>query len=67
MYTKIPNWIIYYNIYKMQQYTHHKYILIDAHRSRWVQSQATKDGADSDVAKYDGTFQLLLFTLTVYL
>ena len=67
MYTKIPDWIIYYNIYKIQHNTRHKYILIDALRYRWVQSQATKDGADSDVAKYDGTFQLLLFTLTVYL
>ncbi len=23
--------------------------------TRWIKSQATKDGADADIAKYDGT------------
>ena len=30
---------------------------------RWVQSQAKKDEAEDDVAKYDGEFQLLLIFL----
>ncbi len=37
--------------------------------SRWVKSEATKDGADADVAKYDGKRNLVSFTnpsLTVY-
>ncbi|XP_003387493.1 PREDICTED: calnexin-like [Amphimedon queenslandica] len=28
----------------------------DAAQKRWVQSKATKDGADSDIAKYDGVW-----------